>query len=159
MTPLPAFETLSPAAYKAFLGFAGALRSSRIEAGLIDLINIRASQMNGCAFCVDMHVKEATIRGERPLRLHHVTIWRESTLFSARERAALEWTETLTRLTGHGVPDSIRDAVRAELSDEELSDLTFAIMAINGWNRVSIGFAAVPGSKDAAYGIANSGLS
>jgi AhpD family alkylhydroperoxidase len=158
MTPLPAPETLSPAAYKAFLAFAGVLRGSKIEPSLHDLVNIRASQINGCAFCVDMHCKEATIRGERPLRLHHVTIWRESTLFTPRERAALEWTEALTKLTGHGVPDSIREAVRAELSDEEVSDLTFVIMAINGWNRVSIGFATVPGSKDAAYGIANSGL-
>lgn len=159
MSPLPPYETLSPEAFKAYLAFEGALRSSKIERGLRDLVNIRVSQINGCAFCVDMHVKEATIRGERPLRLHHVVIWRESALFTPRERAALEWAETLTRLTGHGVPDSARDAVRAELSDEEVADLTFSVMAINGWNRASIGFAVAPGSKDAAYGIANSGLS
>jgi len=160
MTPLPAFETLSPSPYKAFLAFSGALHgaSSTIDAGLRDLINIRASQMNGCAFCVDMHVKEATMRGERPLRLHHIAIWRESPLFDARERAVLLWTETLTELTGRGVSDEVRDRVREHLTDQELSDLTYAIVAINGWNRVSVGFATVPGSRDAAYGLTGSGL-
>lgn len=160
MTPLPSYETLSPTAFKAFLAFGAALRGtgSTIELGLRDLINIRASQINGCAFCVDMHVKEATMRGERPLRLHHIAIWRESPLFSQRERAALEWTETLTLVAGRGVSETVRAHVREHLTDQELSDLTFCVMAINGWNRVSIGFGNVPGSKDAAYGLTNSGL-
>nr|WP_258197848.1 hypothetical protein [Pseudomonas capeferrum] len=87
-----------------------------------------------------MHVKEAKIHGERELRLHHVTIWRESTLFSARERAALEWTETLTRLEPHGVSDEIFNRVRERLSDEELADLSFLVISINGWNRLSVAF-------------------
>jgi AhpD family alkylhydroperoxidase len=121
-------------------------------------VDLRASQMNGCAFCVDMHVKQARIAGERELRLHHVAVWRESTLFDERERAALEWTEALTKLAPYGVSDEIFNKVREHFNEQEISDLTFAIMAINGWNRVSIGFNAVPGSQDEAYGLTKGGL-
>ena len=150
---------VSPALVKAYVAFSAALRDSAVEPPLRDLVHIRASQINGCAFCVDMHIKEATIHGERPLRLHHLVIWRESTLFSARERAALEWTEAVTRLGEHGVPDRVYDAVRAELTEQEIVDLTFEVMLINGWNRLSIAFQAVPGSADALYGLAKAGLS
>jgi alkylhydroperoxidase family enzyme len=105
-----------------------------------------------------MHVKEAKIHGERELRLYHLTIWRESPLFDARERAALTWAEALTTLPVGGVPDSVYDEVRSVFSEKEVSDLTFSIMAINGWNRLSIGFRNVPGSADAAYGLAKAGL-
>ena len=110
------------------------------------------------AFCVDMHVKEATLHGERPLRLHHVAVWRESTLFSPRERAALAWTELLTQLPAHGVPEADYQAARAEFSEAELAALSFAIVAINGWNRLSVGFAVVPGSQDKLYGLDKAGL-
>ena len=100
-----------------------------------------------------MHVKEATIHGERPLRLHHLAIWRESPLFDERERAALAWTEALTALPAHGVPQALYDEVREQFSEKELTDLTFSIMAINGWNRVAISFASVPGSLDKVYGL------
>lgn len=143
----------SPALFKKFLEFSMATKDSAIEESLRDLVAIRASQMNGCGFCVDMHVKQATIHGERALRLHHLAIWRESTLFSPRERAALAWTEVLTRLPEHGVPDELFDRVRTQLSEKELSDLSFEVMAINGWNRVNIGFQSVPGSLDAAWGL------
>ena len=149
----------SPDLFKAYLAFSQAIRGSAIDAVTRNLVQIRASQMNGCAFCLDMHVKEAKIDGERELRLHHVAIWRESPLFSERERAALEWTEALTRLSDHGVSDEIYDAVRKQLSEKDMSDLSFAIMAINGWNRLSIGFQAAPGSADAAYGLDKAGLS
>src|SRR3546814_13949790 len=109
-----------------------------IEETIRDLVDIRASQLNGCAFCLDMHVKSATIHGERPLRLHHVAIWRESTLFSQRERAALAWTEILTQIPAKGVPDEVYDRVRQEFSEKELSDLTFLVMSINAWNRVNV---------------------
>ena len=99
---------------------------------------LRASQLNGCAFCVDMHVKEAKIHGDRELRLHHVAVWRESPLFSEQERAALEWTEALTQLTPHGVSDAIYASVREQFSEQELSDLTFLVVAINGWNRLNV---------------------
>ncbi|MBX3622638.1 MAG: carboxymuconolactone decarboxylase family protein [Rhizobacter sp.] len=143
----------SPELFKKFLEFSMATQSSSIEASTRHLVEIRASQLNGCGFCVDMHVKQATIHGERPLRLHHLAIWRESTLFSPRERAALAWTEALTTLPPHGVPDDVYDKVRTQLSEKELSDLTFTVMAINGWNRASIAFKAVPGSQDKAFGL------
>jgi AhpD family alkylhydroperoxidase len=148
----------SPELYKKFLEFSTALRSSTIEVGLRDLVNIRASQINGCAFCLDMHSKEAKIHGERELRLYHVAIWRESTLFSPRERAALNWTEALTTLSPHGVADADFETARAEFSEKELADLTFCVMAINGWNRASIAFRNVPGSADKLYGLDKAGL-
>ena len=108
----------SPELFKAYQAFSNAVRHSAVDATTRDLVQIRASQINSCAFCLDMHVKEARIHGERELRLHHVAIWRESSLFSARERAALEWTEALTRLSGHGVPDTIYNTVREQLSEK-----------------------------------------
>jgi AhpD family alkylhydroperoxidase len=158
MTQRIDYQKHSPELFKKFAEFSMALRHSTIEESIRDLVNIRASQINGCAFCVDMHVKEATIHGERPLRLHHVAIWRESTLFIPRERAALEWTEILTKLPAHGVPDDVYARVRAQLSEKELSDLTFQVMAINAWNRVSVGLQTVPGSSDKALGLDKSGL-
>ena len=159
MTPRLDPALVSPALYKKFLEFSMVLRHSAIDAKTQDLVNIRASQINGCAFCLDMHSKEAKIHGERELRLYHIAIWRESSLFDARERAVLAWTEAVTKLGEHGVPQAIYDEVRASLSEQEISDLTFSIMAINGWNRLSIAFGAVPGSKDAEYGLAKAGLS
>ncbi len=158
MSQRVAYTRLSGDFFKKFLEFSLALKTSSIEEPIRHLVNIRASQMNGCAFCVDMHVKEAKIAGERELRLHHVAIWRESTLFDPRERAALAWTEALTRLPEHGVSDEIYGAVREQLSEKEISDLTFSIMAINAWNRVSVGFKSVPGSQDVAFGLTKSGL-
>ena len=143
----------SPELFKKFLEFSMLTKTSTIEEKIQDLISIRASQINGCGFCVDMHVKQATIHGERALRLHHVAIWRESTLFSPRERAALAWTEALTSLPPHGVSDEVFDKVRTQLSEKELSDLTFAVMAINAWNRVNVGFTSVPGSHDKSFGL------
>ncbi|MCJ9711152.1 carboxymuconolactone decarboxylase family protein, partial [Bordetella hinzii] len=108
---------------------------------------------NGCGFCLDMHIKQAKLHGERELRLHHVAIWRESAEFSPRERACLAWTEALTILGAHGVPDEVYERVRGQLSEKEISDLSFAVMAINGWNRLNVGFRTVPGSADKAYGL------
>ncbi len=155
----PDYNTLSAEFVKKYLEFSTSLKDSSIEKPLRYLVDIRASQLNGCAFCVDMHVKQAKIAGERELRLHHLAIWRDSTLFTPRERAALAWTEVLTKLPDHGVPDEVYNSVREELSEKEISDLSFSIVAINGWNRLSIGFKSVPGSMDAAYGLTKSGLS
>jgi AhpD family alkylhydroperoxidase len=148
----------SPELLKRFAAFGNALKESTIEESIRDLVTLRASQLNGCAFCVDMHVKEAKIHGERELRLHHVAVWRESTLFAPRERAALAWTEIVTKLPEQGVPDDIYERVRGQLSEKEISDLTFAIVAINGWNRLSVAFRAVPGSADTLYGLDKAGL-
>ncbi|HEY1092870.1 MAG TPA: carboxymuconolactone decarboxylase family protein [Burkholderiaceae bacterium] len=148
----------SPELFKKYLDFSMANKSSSIDKTLAHLVDLRASQLNGCAFCVDMHVKEARLHGERELRLHHVAIWRESPLFSPRERAALAWTEALTQLAPQGVSDALFAEAREQFSEKELSDLTFLVMAINGWNRASIAFRAVPGSQDKAYGLDKSGL-
>jgi len=148
----------SPELFKKYLDFSNQLKESVIEESIRILVSIRASQMNGCGFCVDMHVKEARIHGERELRLHHVAIWRESPLFDPRERAALEWTEALTRLDAKGVSDEVYESVRAHFSEKELSDLTFDVMAINGWNRANVAFRTVPGSADKAFGLDKANL-
>ncbi|WP_439687576.1 Carboxymuconolactone decarboxylase family protein [Cupriavidus oxalaticus] len=148
----------SPELFKKYLEFSTLLDNSAIEASIRDLVEIRASQLNGCGFCLDMHIKQARIHGERELRLHHVAIWRESTLFQPRERAALAWTEVLTNLPAQGVPDDVYERVRAHLSEKELSDLTFLVMSINGWNRVNVAFRTVPGSSDKAYGLDKANL-
>ncbi|RQU13499.1 carboxymuconolactone decarboxylase family protein [Burkholderia cenocepacia] len=148
----------SPELFRQFLELSNLLRSSAIEESIRDLVSARASQINGCAFCLDMHVKEARLHGERELRLHHLATWRESTLFSPRERAALAWTEGLTTLPEHGVPDDLYDRVRGQFSEKELSDLTFEVMAINGWNRANVAFRTVPGSADKAYGLDKANL-
>ena len=153
------YQQQSPELFKKFVEFSLQTKKSSIEQSIRDLVNIRASQMNGCAFCLDMHVKEATIHGERPLRLHHVASWRESPLFVPRERAALAWTEVLTQLPPQGVADDIYERVRTQLSEKEITDLTFDIMAINAWNRVNVGFRTVPGTADKAYGLDKAQLS
>lgn len=149
----------APNLFKKFVELNTLLHDGAIEDGVRDLVSIRASQMNGCSFCVDMHVKQAVIHGERPLRLHHVAAWRESTLFSPRERAALAWTEALTTLSPQGVPDEVYEQVRSQLSEKELTELTYEIMAINAWNRINVAFRVVPGSFDKAWGLDKANLS
>lgn len=133
-------------------------QKTTIEAHIRELVEIRASQLNGCAFCVDMHIKMSKIHGERELRLHHLAIWRESTLFSPRERAALAWTEVLTNIPSQGVPDDIYERVRTQYSEQELSDLTFLVGAINSWNRLNVAFRMMPGSSDKAFGLDKTNL-
>ena len=158
MTQRLNYADQSPELFKKLADLSVALKGSAIEQKIQDLVQIRASQINGCAFCLDMHVKEATIHGESPLRLFHVAIWRESNLFSPRERAALAWTEAVTKLPEGGIPDELYERVRGELSEKDISDLTFSIMVINAWNRASIAFKVVPGSGDKAYGLDKAGL-
>lgn len=153
------YAAQAPELFRAYVNFSLALKQqSGLEPTLQDLVTLRASQLNGCAFCVDMHVKEARLHGERELRLHHVAVWPESPLFSARERAALAWTELLTRLPAGGVPETEFAKAREQFSEAELAALSFAIVGINGWNRLAIAFAAVPGSQDRAYGLDKAGL-
>lgn len=153
------YQQQSPELFKKFVAFSQAIKTTGIEQPLHDLVNIRASQINGCGFCLDMHVKEATLHGERPLRLHHIAIWRESTLFSPRERAALAWTEALTQLPPQGVPDEIYERVRTQLSEQEIVELTYAVMAINAWNRINVAFRSTPGAWDKAFGLDKAQLS
>jgi len=153
------YMQLSPEFFKKYFEFSGELAKGTIEQSIADLVHIRASQMNGCAFCLDMHVKEAKIHGERELRLHHLAAWRESNLFVPRERAALAWTEVLTRLPEGGVPDEVYERVRTQLSEKEISDLTYIVMAINGWNRANVAVKTVPGEYDKAWGLDKAKLS
>lgn len=148
----------SPELFGKYLEFSMAVKKCAIEETIQHLVNTRASQLNGCAFCVDMHVKQAKIHGERELRLHHLAIWRESPLFSERERAALEWTEVLTAIPSLGVPDEVYGRMLRQFSEKELTELTFCVMVINGWNRLNVPFCSVPGSKDKEFGLLKAGL-
>jgi AhpD family alkylhydroperoxidase len=149
----------SPELVKKLNELSALTRKSTIGETIHDLVNIRASQINGCAFCVDMHSKQAKIHGERELRLYHIATWRESNLFEPRERAALAWTEVLTQLPAQGVPEELYQRVLGQLSEKEISDLTFMIAAINAWNRFNVAFLPVPGSLDKAWGLDKAGLS
>ena len=143
------------AAYQALLALEASLK---LDTPLKDLIKIRVSQINGCIFCVDMHVKEAKLHGERELRLHHLAVWHESTLFTEKERAALQWAENLTRISERGIHDADYAAVRAHFDEEELVALTHVINTINVWNRLNVAFATPAGSMDSLIGLEKAGL-
>lgn len=122
------------------------MTSSWMRSYGIDLVKTRASQMNGCAYCIDMHTKDARARGESEQRLYALDAWRETPFYTERERAALAWTETVTLITNGHVPDAVYEEVRQQLSEEELVNLTLAVVAINGWNRFAISFRTIPGT-------------
>jgi AhpD family alkylhydroperoxidase len=138
------FYKASPAAIKAMLGLEERIGKSSIEKSLAELVRLRASQINGCAFCVDMHTTDARKGGETDRRLATVVTWRETPFFTDRERAALEWTEALTLISHDHVPDAVWEVVRPHFSDEELVDLTLLVSTINAWNRFAISFRAMP---------------
>jgi AhpD family alkylhydroperoxidase len=140
------FSKVNPDALAAMYALEAYVQGSGIEPSLIDLVKVRASQLNGCAFCIDMHTKEARSRGESEQRLYLLDAWREAQFYSEKERAALEWTEALTLISKSHVPDDVFERVRRHLSETELVDLSMVLVAINGWNRLCIGFRAVPGS-------------
>ncbi len=121
-------------------------RSCGLEPRLLELIKLRASQINGCAYCVDMHTKDARALGETEQRLHAVVAWRETPFFSERERAALAWTEAVTLVGSSHVPDEVFALARQQFSEKELVDLTMAVIAINSWNRLAVSFRTVPGT-------------
>jgi AhpD family alkylhydroperoxidase len=122
------------------------VRKSGLETTLLELVRMRASQMNGCAFCLDMHSKDARAEGESEQRLYGLSAWRETPYYSDRERAALEWTEAVTLVSRDQVPDEVYERTRKHFNEAELGHLTLAIAAINSWNRLAIAFRAVPGS-------------
>ncbi|MBB3181576.1 carboxymuconolactone decarboxylase family protein [Variovorax sp. Sphag1AA] len=159
MTQRINYAEQSPELFKKFVEFLNAIKEGAIEESIRDLVAIRTSQLNGCTFCLDMHVKQARIHGERELRLYHLAAWRDSTLFIPRERAALAWTEALTKLPEQGVPDDIYDRVRTQLSEKEISDLSFLVMSTNAWSRLNVGFKSVPGSSDKVLGLDKAKLS
>ena len=134
----------SPEAYKAMIGLEQALVASGLEHSLLELIRLRASQINGCAYCVNMHANDARKAGETEARLQTLSVWRETRYFSERERAALAWVESLTRLTERGAPQDEYQALLEHFSAKEIANLTLAIATINAWNRFGVGFAMVP---------------
>jgi len=138
------FAKASPSAYKALLGVENYVRESGLEHGLLELVKLRASQINGCGYCVDMHAADARKAGESERRLYAVAVWRETPFFSPRERAALAWTEALTRLSEQPALDADYAALREQFGEREMVDLSLAIAAINSWNRLAIGFGAQP---------------
>jgi AhpD family alkylhydroperoxidase len=137
---------VAPEAYRAMAALESYVQSSGIEAPLLDLMRLRASEINGCAYCVDMHTKNARARGETEQRLYAVPVWRETPFFTDRERAALAWTESLTRIAETHAPDDVYEDVRRHFGELEIVNLTMAIIAINGWNRMVLGFRVVPGT-------------
>jgi len=137
---------IDPAAMRAMLGLEQYVRGSGLEPALLELVRLRASYINGCAYCVDMHTKDARAAGECEQRLYAVPVWRETPFFTPRERAALAWTEAVTELARTGVPDDVYQQARAEFSESELVALTMAVVTINGWNRVAVSFRTEPGS-------------
>lgn len=133
-------------ALKPLLDLGAHIRDSSLEAPLVELVFMRASQLNGCAYCMDMHSKDALAAGEDPMRLFVLPAWREAPFYSERERAALAWCEAVTRLDPqHGVPDEVYEQALAVFSEEELIDLDLAVATINAWNRLAIPFRAEPG--------------
>ena len=139
----------APEAIRPMLDFETAVHGLGIDPKLLHLIKIRASQINGCAFCLDMHAHEARADGEAQQRLDVLPAWRETNLFDEREQAALAWTEALTRIADTHASDAAYDALAAVFDEQERVALTLAIVAINGWNRIAIGFRSVPGRRHA----------
>ena len=136
---------VNPGIMQAMFALERQIRKSGLDHGLLDLVRMRASQLNGCAYCLDMHSKDARANGETEQRLYGLSAWRDTPYYSERERAALELTEALTRITEHGVTDDVYDRVRAQFSEDEIAHLTLAIVSINGWNRLNIAARTVPG--------------
>jgi AhpD family alkylhydroperoxidase len=136
----------SPSAYKAMLGLEHYLAQSSIERPLRELVKMRVSQINGCAYCLDMHSKDARAGGETEQRLYLLNAWREAPFYSDRERAALAWTEALTLVHETHVPDEVYEETRKHFSEAELMDLTLLVTTINSWNRIAIAFRSVPGT-------------
>jgi AhpD family alkylhydroperoxidase len=122
------------------------VKQSGLEPGLVELVKMRASMINGCAYCIDMHSKDARAGGESEQRLYALSAWRETPFFSERERAALEWTESVTLVSQTHIPDDVYERVRQHFNEVELINLTLAVIGINGWNRLAIAFRAVPGT-------------
>jgi len=135
----------APGLFRAMLGLGNYLRDCGLEESLLLFVDLRASQINGCAYCIDMHWKDLRALGESEQRLYALDAWRESPFYTDRERAALEWTEALTFITDGHVPDEVYERVRQHFNEKELSDLTLAVVTINGWNRLNISARTVPG--------------
>jgi len=142
------YSKVAPEAIKAMYELEKYVHSSGLERSLYELVKTRSSQINGCAYCIDMHTKDARKAGETEQRLYALNAWRETPFYTQRERAALAWTEALTLISENDVPDSLYESTRKHFDEKEMVALTMAIVAINGWNRLAIGFRAVPGTYE-----------
>lgn len=140
------YTKAAPGAYEVMSQLQRYVDNSGLERSLLELVKLRASQINGCAYCIDMHTKDARANGETEQRLYGLSAWHEAPFYSDRERAALLWTETVTLVSQTHVPDEIYEEVREQFDEKEIVDLTMAVVAINGWNRLAIGFRTVPGT-------------
>ena len=134
------YQRVFPAANRAMVGLEEAVAAGGVEPELLELVKMRASQLNGCAYCLDMHSKDARARGEDEQRLHVLAAWREAPFYSERDRAALAWCEALTLLPQTAAPDDVYEQLQAQFAEAEIVALTLAIVAINGWNRFAVGF-------------------
>ena len=140
------YRKLALDGFKALNPLVRYINNCGLEKSLLDLVFLRASQINGCAYCIDMHTKDARAEGETEQRLHALSAWRETPFYSDRERAALAWTEAITLVNRDHVPDDVYQETRRHFGEKEIVDLTLAVIAINSWNRLAISFRAVPGS-------------
>ena len=146
MKPRMEYQKVAPAVSQAMSGLERTVHESGLEPSLLELVKTRASQINGCAFCLDMHTKDARARGETEQRLYALSAWRETPFYTERERAALAWTEAVTLVSETRIPDDVYELARVQFNEQELAYLTLAIIAINGWNRLAISFRTVPGT-------------
>lgn len=144
------YKAVAPEAFSAMYGLERYARECGLEHSLLELVKLRASQINGCAYCIDMHTKDARAEGESEQRLYTVSVWRETPYFSDRERAALAWTEAVTMVGQSHVQDDVYEMARRHFGEQELVNLTMAVIAINGWNRLAVSFRAVPGAYSPA---------
>jgi AhpD family alkylhydroperoxidase len=152
------FFALAPEVIQKFTEIEIMIGKSSIDKHLLHLIKLRVSQINQCAFCVDMHVKQATIDGEKALRLHHLAVWVESPLFNDKEKAAFKWAEAVTRLSESDVSEEVYLSTREHYSEKEIVELNTAVVMINVWNRYAATFRQTPGVMDEAYGLKKAGL-
>ncbi|MFZ0067292.1 MAG: carboxymuconolactone decarboxylase family protein [Pseudolabrys sp.] len=151
MQPRASYQKAAPEVLQGMLALSTVVQKSGLAPGLLDLVNHRVSQINGCAFCLDMHSKDLRARGEAEQRIYMLSAWREvPNLYDARERAALAWAEAVTRLTDQEVSDEVYNEARGEFSEKELAQLTLSIVAINGWNRFNVAFRTPAGNYKSA---------
>jgi len=154
MKPRIIYSQVAPEGVEGLSKLESYVRKSGLEPDLLELVKLRASQINGCAYCIDMHTKDARTRGESEQRLYGISAWHEAPFYSERERAALAWTEAVTLISEDYVPDEVYAEARKHFSEKELVDLTLAIIAINSWNRLAVSFRSLAGSYQPDHPIA-----
>lgn len=152
MKPRIEYAQAAPEAFDAMLAFESYVSTCGIEPKLLELIKIRASQINGCAYCIDMHTKDARALGETEQRIYALSSWRETPFFTDKERAVLAWTESVTLVSTSQVPNEVYEPMRQHFNEKEIVNITIVVIAINGWNRLAISFRAVPGTYQTPKG-------